>query len=144
MSDLSTPHTDWKNIRLSLFIAGAQVGGALLLVLARKQGWIDTEGVLRGAMAIIGLGAAAVGNMIPRSRDGVQPRTLQLAALRQRVLRIAGWAMLLGGLAFAGFSAFAPLDVMPITAVIALGGAMAITIFFALKWILACHRSPIG
>jgi len=141
MSELSTPRTDWKTVRLSLMIAGAQVAGALLLTLARKQGLIDMEGVLRGAMVIIGLGVAAIGNMIPKTRDGLPLQTMELAALRQRVLRISGWALTLGGLMFAGLSAFAPPHVAPMAAVIALGGAMAVMIFFVVKWIVAYHRS---
>ena len=141
MSDLTTHRTDWKNIRASLLIGGAQVAGALLLTLARKQGWIDAEGVTRGAMVIIGLGVAAIGNMVPKTRDGPPPPTMELAALRQRVLRISGWALMLGGLMFAGLSAFAPPDVAPMSAVITLGGSMAVMIFLVVKWILAYHRS---
>jgi len=143
MNDLSAPRTDWKTIRLSLLIAGAEVAGALLLTLARKQGLIDMEGVVRGVMVMIGLGVAAIGNMIPKTRDGVQPHTMELAALRQRVFRISGWAMTLGGLTFAGLSAFAPPDIAPIAAAIALGGSLAVMIVFVVKWIVAYHRSPI-
>lgn len=144
MSDLTTHRTDWKNIRASLLIGGAQVAGALLLTLARKQGWIDAEGVTRGAMVIIGLGVAAIGNMVPKTRDGPPPPTMELAALRQRVLRISGWALMLGGLAFAGLSAFAPLDLEPISAAVVLGGSIAVMIFFVVKWIVAYHRGPIS
>lgn len=142
MTDLSTPRTDWKTIRASLLIGGAQVVGALLLALARKQGWIDAEGVTRLAMVIIGLGIAAIGNMMPRTRDGLPPPTLALAALRQRVLRISGWALMLGGLAFAGLNAFAPPDVGPTAAIIVLGGAMTVMMVFVVTWIVAYHRSP--
>jgi hypothetical protein len=142
MSDLTTHRFDWKSIRASLLIGGAQVVGALLLTFARKQGWIDAEGVTRGAMVIIGLGVAAIGNMIPRSRDGLPPHTLELAVLRQRVMRISGWSMMLGGLAFAGLSAFAPLSVAPTAAIIALGGSMAVMIVFVVRWIVAYHRAP--
>lgn len=142
MSDLSTPRTDWKTIRASLLIGGAQVAGALVLVWARKQGLIDAEGVMRGAMVIIGLGIAAIGNMMPRTRDGLPPPTLALAALRQRVLRVSGWALMLGGLAFAGLNAFAPPDVGPLAAVIVLGGAMSVMMVFVVTWIVAYHRSP--
>lgn len=141
MSDLSTQRAHWKSIRTSFVIAGVQVAGALLLALARKQGLIDSEGVTRGAMVIIGLGVAAIGNMMPKTRDGPPPPTVELAALRQRVLRISGWALMLGGLMFAGLSAFAPPDVAPMSAVITLGGSMAVMIFFVVKWILAYHRS---
>ena len=137
MSDLTTHRIDWKNIRASLLIGGAQVAGALLLTLARKQGWIDAEGVTRGAMVIIG-------NMVPKTRDGPPPPTMELAALRQRVLRISGWALMLGGLAFAGLSAFAPLNLAPISAAVVLGGSIAVMIFFVVKWIVAYHRRPIS
>lgn len=142
MSELSAPHTDWKTIRASLVIAGAQVSGALLLTLARQQGLLDAESVMRGAMVLIGLGVAAAGNMIPKSRDGVQLPTIALAALRQRVLRVAGWALMLGGLMFAALSAFAPRDVAPVAAMVALGGAMSVMMLVVVKWILAYHRSP--
>lgn len=142
MTDLSTPRTDWKTIRASLLIGGAQVAGALLLTWARKQGWIDTEGVTRGAMVIIGLGIAAIGNMMPRTRDGLPPPTLALAALRQRVLRISGWALMLGGLAFAGLNAFGPPDVGPMAAIAVLASAMVVMMVFVVKWIVAYHRSP--
>jgi hypothetical protein len=142
MTDLSTPRTDWKTIRASLLIGGAQVAGALLLTWARKQGLIDAEGVTRGAMVIIGLGIAAIGNMMPRTRDGLPPPTLALAALRQRVLRISGWALMLGGLAFAGLNAFGQPDVGPMAAVIALGGAIAVMIAYVVTWIVAYHRAP--
>lgn len=141
MSDVSKTSMDWKTMRNSLAIAIAQVAGALLLAFARKQGWIDAEGVMRGAMIIIGLGVAAIGNMIPKTRDGLAPPTLELAALRQRVLRIAGWSLMLGGLMFAGLSAFAPPHVAPMGAVITLGGSIAVMIFFVVKWIVAYHRS---
>lgn len=144
MSELSTPRTDWKTIRASLVIAGAQVAGALLLALARKQGLLDAEGVMRGAMVLIGLGVAAVGNMIPKSREGLPPPTVELAALRQRMLRVSGWAMMLGGLMFAGLSAFAPRDVAQVAAVLALGGAMSVMMVFVVRWIIAYHRSPIS
>jgi hypothetical protein len=142
MSELSTPRPDWKTIRVSFAIAGAQVAGALLLTFARKLGWIDSETVTRGAMVIIGLGIAAIGNMMPKTRDGPPPPTLELAALRQRVLRVSGWALLLGGLMFAGLSAFAPPNVAPIAAMITLGGAMAVMLVFVIRWIVAYHRAP--
>lgn len=144
MSDLSAPRIDWKYVRASLLIGGAQVAGALLLTFARKQGWIDSEGVTRGVMVIIGLGVAAIGNMVPKTRDGPPPPTVELAALRQRVMRIAGWALMLGGLAFAGISAFAPMSVAPIAAAVVLGGSMAVMIVVVVKWILAYHRRPIS
>ena len=144
MNDVTGPRAlTWKSIRPALVIAGAQLVGALLLVLARKQGLISFDTTVRGAMVLIGLSIAATGNRIPKMPDGLPPHTLSLAALRQSVLRIAGWAMMLGGLAFAGFWAFAPRDVAAVGSIIALGGSLAVMCGFVTWWIFAYHhRSP--
>ena len=137
----AAPSNQWKTVRAALVIAGVQVAGALLLSYARKQGWLDAEGVVRGAMVIIGLGVAGIGNMIPKARDGFQPPTLELAALRLRAMRMAGWSLTLGGLAFAGLSALAPMPVATTSAVAALGLSIAIMIGFVVRWIIVYHRA---
>ena len=150
MSDSSTPGADWKAFRRStwkslrgwLVIVGLQIAGGLLLSLAYRRGLIDVEGMIRGAMVLIGLGLAASGNRIPKTTDGPPPHTLPLAALRQRVLRRAGWMMMLGGLAFAGLSAFAPLQFGLVAAPIVLGVSLAIGLGFVTYWIHVYHRSP--
>lgn len=142
MNDASrSPSPAWLSIRHALIIAGAQIVGALLLVLAKKQGLISADTTVRGAMVLIGLSLAAIGNRIPKTRDGPTPPTLRLAALRQQVMRTAGWSMMLGGLAFAGFWAFAPVDVARTGSVIALGGSLAVMCGFVTWWIYAYHRS---
>ena len=142
MSDVSTSGNAWKTIRASLVIAGVQVFAGLLLALASSNGFINRETMLRSAMVVVGLGLAAVANMIPKRPDGPPPPTLQLAALRQSVLRTAGRAMMVGGLLFAGLWAFAPLDVAQIGAVVALGVSMALGLSRVTWWIFASHRSP--
>ncbi|MEQ1785393.1 MAG: hypothetical protein ABMA14_28940, partial [Hyphomonadaceae bacterium] len=142
MSDSSTPGADWKTFRRNtwkslrgwLVIVGLQLSGALLLTLAHRQGLLDAEGMIRGSMVLIGLGLAASGNRIPKTTDGVQPHTLPLAVLRQKVLRIVGWMMTLGGLAFVGLSAFAPLQFGLVAAPIVLGVCMAIGLGFVVYW----------
>ncbi len=149
MSDRSTPGADWKAFRRNtwkslrgwLVIVGLQIAGGLLLSLAYRQGLLNTEGMIRGAMVLIGLGLAASGNRIPKTTDGPAPHTLPLAALRQKVLRIAGWMMMLGGLAFAGLSAFAPLQFGLVAAPIVLGVSLAIGLGFVTYWIHVYHRS---
>jgi hypothetical protein len=149
MSDSSTPGADWKimgrstwkSVRGWLLIVGLQVAAGLLLSVAYKRGLIDTEGMVRGAMVLIGLGLAASGNRIPKTTDGPPLHTLPLAALRQKVLRTAGWMMMLGGLAFAGLSAFTPLQFGLVAATAALGVSMAIGLSFVAYWIYVYHRS---
>jgi len=133
----------WKSIRSALVIAGAQIVGGLLLSLARHQGLIDFETTVRGAMVLIGLGLALIANRIPKSPDGPTPPTLELAALRQSVLRTAGWAMMAGGLLFAGLGAFAPFDWARVGSVLALGASMVVGLGFVVRWIFAYHhRAP--
>jgi hypothetical protein len=57
-------------------------------------------------------------------------------------MRTAGWAMMVGGLMFAGLWAFAPLDVARVGAVTALGVSMALGLSGVTWWIFAYHRSP--
>lgn len=133
--------SSWKSARGWLVIVSLQIAGALLLSLAHRRGLIDAEGMIRGAMVLIGLGLAASGNRIPKSTDGPAPLTLPLAALRQKVLRTAGWMMMLGGLAFAGLSAFAPLQTGLMAATVALGVSLAIGLGFVAYWIYVYHRS---
>lgn len=142
MSDVSTSGNAWKNIRASLVIAGVQVFAGLLLALASSNGFISRETMVRGAMVVVGLGLAAVANMIPKRPDGSPPSTLRLAALRQSVMRTAGWAMMVGGLLFAGLWAFAPLDIAEVGSVMALGVSMALGLSGVTWWIFAYHRSP--
>lgn len=149
MSDGPTSGADWTTVRRNtwksmrgwLFIAGFQIVGGLLLSLAHRQGLIGAENMIRSAMVVIGLGLAASGNMIPKVTDGPPPSTLQLAALRQTLLRAAGWMMTLGGLAFAGLSALLPLAVGPMAATAALGVCMAVGLGCVAYWIYAYHNS---
>jgi hypothetical protein len=151
MSDSSTSSADWKTFRRNawksmrgwLVIAGLQVAGGLLLAFAYRQGLVDKEWMIRGAMVLIGLGLAASGNRIPKTTDGLPPHTLPLAALKQKVLRTAGWMMVLGGLAFAGLSAFAPLQFGLMAATTALGVSLAIGLGFVAYWIHVYHRSSL-
>jgi hypothetical protein len=143
MSDISPTspvRNVWKAVRASLVIAGVQVVCSLLLAFAYKGGLIGGETMLRGVLVMIGLVLAAVGNRIPKITDGPPPHTLPLAVLRQKTMRAAGWAMMLGGLMFAGLWAFAPLDVAQVGAMIALGGSLTLMCGFVARWIFAYHH----
>lgn len=82
-------------------------GGTILLVASvasalRSQGYIDQEGVLR-VIAMNGLVAAYYGNLVPK--------VFAPSANVRAASRVTGWALVLGGLAYAGFWAFAPISV---------------------------------
>lgn len=141
MSDISSSRNVWRNVRAFLVIAAVPVVGSLLLALAANRGLVSSETTVRGVMALVGLSLAAYGNRIPKGPDGLPPKTLKLAALRQSVLRVAGWAMMLGGLVFAVLWTFAPLDVAAMGATIALGIFMAVSLGGVTWWIFAYHGS---
>ncbi len=134
MSDHPQVRRLGKDLRANLVLAGVQLGGALLLLLASKQGWIDDEARTRGAMVLIGLCLAAIGDRMPKAMDGPPPRSVSLAALRQSVLRLGGWALMLGGVVFAGLWAFAARDVALVGSLASVGVAMTVTIGGCAWW----------
>jgi len=134
----------WKTIRAALIVAGVQVGGALLLTFAHRQGMIDAETAKRGVMVLIGLGLAAYGNRMPKMLEGPPPQSLDVAELRQAIHRVGGWAMTLGGLAFAGLWAFAPRDVAQVSSVAAVVTGTAVMLGYGAWRIFTHHRSTAG
>lgn len=128
-----------KIVRTSLTIGAVQIGGALLLALARTQGMIDAETATRGAMVLIGLGFAAFGNAMPKIGDDATPPTLRAAVVKQAMSRVGGWTMVLFGLAYAGLWAFAPRDVASVGCLVA-AGVMAIVLLVSSAWGLVTYR----
>ena len=132
MNDTQRARNARKHIVGALIIAGVQVGGALLLTYARKQGMIDAETVTRGVMVLIGLGLAAYGNAMPKMLDG-PPRSIGQATAAQSVLRVGGWAMALSGLAFAALWAFAPRGGAEIASVAIVAAGVAFMLGYAVR-----------
>jgi hypothetical protein len=129
-----------KRILSALIIAGVQVGGALLLTYARKQGMIDGETVTRGVMVLIGLSLAAFGNTMPKTLDG-PPRSIGQSTAAQSVLRVGGWAMVLSGLAFAALWAFAPRGAAEIASVAVVAAGMAFMLGYTVRTGIVAHKS---
>ena len=130
-----------KSIVTGLTIAAVQVGGALLLTLARKQGMIDADTATRGGMVLIGLGVAAYGNTMPKIGDDAPPPSLRTAVVKQAVSRVGGWTMVLFGLAYAGLWAFAPRDVASVGCLVAVGVAAVILLVYAAWGFVAYRRT---
>lgn len=95
--------------------------GIVLLALgatyARKLGYIDGETVTRLVMGAIGLMVAWFGNRMPKR--------FVPEAWARRATRVAGWSLALSGLVYAGFWAFAPIQVA------AAGGSLAVLLGIA-------------
>ena len=121
-----------QDILFGLKLAAVMVGGALLLSLARKQGWIDQDLVTRAYNVILGLALAAYANAIPKMY-GPPPRTLHHATLAQSVRRVTSWALTLAFLVWAALWAFSPRDVAQIGSIVAVGSGVAI-MFGYLIW----------
>lgn len=120
-----------KSIRGALILAGIQIAGALLLTVANKLGWIDSEATTRGVMVLIGLMLVVVGNAMPKQPEGPPEQTAGQVAARQSILRVGGWALTLGGLVWAALWAFAPRDLATVGSVAAVASAVAAMIVYA-------------
>lgn len=103
-----------RDIRIALLWAGAMIATTLIAVLLRKQGMIDQETVIR-TVAMNGLMIAYYGNQTPK-KIAPSPNIGKLA-------RFSGWSSVITGLIYAGFWAFAPINIAMIfgTGAVALG-----------------------
>ena len=119
-------------IKHSLWQAALIVGGALALTGAARMGWISFDMSLRITMAIIGLVLVVQANAIPKDVAG-------RSANYQAVKRVAGWALVLAGLAYAAAWLFAPLEIAAFASMAAVIAAIAY-VFGYRRW----RRSKAG
>jgi hypothetical protein len=91
---------------------------------ARREGLMEPEAVTRLVIGANGLMVAWLGNRMPKA-------FVPLACAR-RVLRVGGWSMVLSGLAYTAFWAFAPLPVAVVGCCAAMILGIAITCGYAL------------
>ncbi|MGO4703992.1 hypothetical protein [Dyella sp. 2RAB6] len=119
-----------KEILFGLKLAAAMIVGALLLTLARKQGWVDAEQVMRGHNIIIGLALAVFCNAMPKRMQG-SPRSISHATLAQTIGRVGGWAMTLAFLVWTVLWAFAPQELARIGSMAAIGVGVAVMLGYA-------------
>lgn len=131
----TTSPADRKHLLFALKLAAVMVGGGLLLTLARKQGLVDGELVLRANNVIIGLALAAYFNVMPKML-GPQPLSIRDATVRQAVGRVSSWTMTLALLAWAALWAFAPQGIAKIGSVAAVGASAAVTLGYTV-WKIA-------
>jgi hypothetical protein len=105
--------------------------GVVILVLAlgasfaRSRDYIDGDTTIRIVLGAIGLQIAWFGNRMPK-------RFVPDARMRQ-VQRVGGWSLAISGLTYAGFWAFAPIDVAVIGGCAAVIVGIAITVGYCLS-----------
>ena len=139
MSDEATIRAK-KSIRSALILAGGMLVGTLVLTIAHKAfGLIDNETTTRGVMVLIGLMLVVVGNGMPKQQDGPPQQSVGEITTRQSILRVGGWAMMLGGLIWVGLWAFAPRDLAQIGSIAAVGTAVVVMLIYTL-WRYRAHR----
>lgn len=90
-----------KEIRIGLIWAGIMLGTALVATALRQMDIISQDMVIR-TVAMNGLMIAYYGNRAPK--------TAPHNAVAQRIARFSGWSFVLSGIVYAGFWAFAPID----------------------------------
>jgi hypothetical protein len=129
-----------KHVIFALKLAALMIGGALLLTLARKQGLIDGEQVMRANSVIMGLALAAYFNAMPKMLYGPPPRSISDAKLAQTLGRVNSWAMTLAFLAWAALWAFAPQELARIGSMVAVGAGAAVTLGY-MVWKLVARRT---
>ena len=120
-----------KDILIGLAWAGAMVLTALAATTARKLGYIDGDTVLR-VVAMNGLMVAWYGNLAPKK--------VVSSAHARSVNRFAGWTLVLSGLVYAGFWAFAPIPVATILGTGALAAGVLLTFAYCL-WLRGRARA---
>lgn len=96
---------------------------ALAATIARRQGYIDQDTTLR-IVAMNGLFVAHYGNRIPKA---VAP-----SAHMRQAMRVTGWALVLGGLTYAAFWAFAPLPLAKTLGTGSLAAAVMVSVVHCL------------
>ncbi len=117
-----------NEILTALVWAGGIIALALGATLAREQGHIDQDTVLRIVIGMNGLMIAFYGNRAPKA---VAP-----SACAGRLARVAGWSLVLSGLVYAGVWAFAPIPTAIKVGCAAVATGIAVTFCYAL-WLRA-------
>jgi hypothetical protein len=115
-------------MKRDLIVGLAWGGGIVLLALGAKfaeaQGFIDHDTVLRLVIGLNGLMIAYYGNRAPKA---VAP-----SACARQLSRVAGWSMVLSGLIYAGFWAFAPIPLAITVGTGAVAAGMIVTLGYGL------------
>ncbi len=139
MNDTPNPRAR-KHVLFSLKLAAIMIGGALLLTLARKQGWIDGDVVTRAYNVIMGLALATYGNALPKFMHETPPRSIREATLAQAMARVSSWGMTLAFLAWAALWAFAPMRFALVGGIVAVVASVLAMIGF-MAWKCARTRA---
>lgn len=119
-----------REIRENLIWAAIMLPLALAAKIAQGRGYISADTTLR-IVALNGLWIAYYGNLMPKK---VVP-----AACARDVRRVAGWSLVLGGLAYASLWLFAPIPTAATIGTAAVAASVIVTLGYCL-WLKAQGR----
>ena len=124
-----------RNLAVALITAATYLGGALALKAAEKAGFMSHDTTVRAICVFSGLQLAVYANFLPKTLGTFRN---PMAAMRmQAVMRVNGWAFVLGGLGYALVS----LLPLPDTVGLALlGGATAYVLGYSAWAFMECDR----
>ena len=111
-------------------LAIAFLATAAALRYAGSQGLIGEDVATRAVQVIIGLGLAAYANVMPKQVGGPR-RSAEAETRTQAAQRVGGWSITLAGLVHAGLWAFAPLPFASLASMVVVGGALVLTLSYA-------------
>ncbi len=113
-----------KELLPSVAWAAGLIALALAASLARRLGYMEGDDVTRIVMGAIGLMLVWLGNRMPKA--------FVPSAQARKANRVGGWSMVISGLIYAGFWAFAPLDAAVWGGCAAVLVGMAVTMAYCL------------
>lgn len=113
---------------------------AAALRYAGSQGFIGEDVATRAVQVVIGLGLAAYANVMPKQVGGPR-RSVEAETRAQAAQRVGGWSITLAGLAHAGLWAFAPLSFANPASTVVVGGAVIVTLGYAVWCFTGCRRA---
>lgn len=131
-----------KRLVSALALAAFMLAAAGGLSYLENNGIIDSEIARRSMQVLIGLMLAGYANVMPKQLDRLRG-SVRAQAAAQAAMRLGGWSLTLGGLAYAGFWAFAPLEIANAASIVVVGGATLLTLGYSV-WCFATCRSERG
>ena len=127
-----------RNLAIGLITGGTYIAGALALKHAEKAGFASHDTAVRALQVFSGLTLAVYANFLPKTLGTY--RSADSAIRMEQVLRVSGWAYMLGGLAYAIASL---LPVPDAVAIALLGSATAYVLGYSV-WAFMERKSGQG
>jgi hypothetical protein len=125
----------------SLVLAGLMLAAAAIIKYGETIHLFGPDMSTRASGVTVGLMLALIANFMPKSG---KPRSASASGGRaQAALRVGGWSFVIAGLAYAGISAFAPLDIASNISMAVVAAAMVFTLGYAI-WCMAAPRDQNG